>query len=171
MNMNKTKDNIFKQIYDISQLDEPVNLETKDGIIPNRKLQILYYNLIWGVELKLPQIDGIKSLLILLNYIYNKIYDIRKISPNMLSRKNEIYYLIIEQLFKLTIDKKDKDFLKTLEQYFYDKEFFSSFLLILNKKNNAVFKEKFSLYSKVSIYINLYILLCYYCNFRLFKMF
>lgn len=77
----------------------------------------------------------------------------------MLSRKNEIYYLIIEQLFKLEIDRKDKDYLKTLEQYFYDKEFFSSFLLILNKKNNDVFKEKFSFYSKVSIYYYLCILL------------
>ena len=74
MYINKSKDKILKEIYDIDQLDEPVNLETKEGILPNRKLQVIYYNLLWVVEPKLPQIDGIKSLLILLDYVYNISY-------------------------------------------------------------------------------------------------
>ena len=64
---NKSKDNILNQIYDISLLDEPVNLEPIDDIPQNRKLQTIYYNLLWGVELKLPKFDGIKSLLIFLD--------------------------------------------------------------------------------------------------------
>ena len=158
MFMNKTKDSILEKIYDLSQLDEPVNLETKEGILPNRKLQVIYYNLLWVVDPKLPKIDGIKSLLILLDYVYNKFDDIRKISPHLLARKNETFYLIIDQIFNSYIDKKDKDSLKNLEQYFYDNDFFTSFLIMLNKKNNSVFKEKFSFFSKVSINIYLIIL-------------
>ena len=153
MYINKAKDKILKEIYDIDQLDEPVNLETKEGIPPNRKLQTLYYNLLWSADLKLLKIDGIESLLILLDYIYNRFDDIRKISPHLLARKNEIFYLLIEQIFNSSIDKKDKDTFKKLEQYFYDNDFFASFLFILNKKNNSVFKEKFSFFSKVSINI------------------
>ena len=149
--MYQAKSSIFEKINDISQLEEPVNLETIDGILPNRKLQIIYYNLLWVVDSKVPKIDGIKSLLILLDYVYNKFDDIRKISPHLLARKNESFYLIIDQIFNTYIDKKDKDSLKNLEQYFYDNDFFTSFLIRLNKKNNSVFKEKFSFFSKVSI--------------------
>ena len=157
---NKSKDNLMNQIYDISLLDEPVNLEIVEGIPPNRKLQAIYYNIVWGVELRLPQIDGIKSLLILLDYFYSKFNEIRKISPHLLSRKNEIFYLIIDQLLKVSINKKDKEVLKTLEQYFYDQDFFNCFLIKLNKLNNSLFTEKFSFFSKVrKIIFNIIILL------------
>lgn len=166
MFMNKSKDNLLKQLYDISLIDEPVNLETKNGIPPNRKLQAIYYNLVWGVDLKLPKIDGINSLLIFLDYFYSKFNEVRKISPYLLSRKNEIFYLINEQLLRLHIDKNEKDTLKTLEQYFYDQDFFSSFLIRLNKLNNALFQEKYSFFSKVSLFFILY-----FYNIRLFKMY
>ena len=90
MSFNKEKEKIYKELYDISFLDEPVNLETKDGILPNRKLHILYFNLLWKVEFKLPQIDGIKSLIILLEYFYNKFNENQKTSPNLISRKFEV---------------------------------------------------------------------------------
>ena len=170
MNSDKYKDNIMKQIYDISLLDEPVNLETINGIPPNRKLHTIYYNLVWGIEINFPKIDGIKSLLILLEYIYNKFSEIRKMPPYFLSRKNEIFYLLIDQLLIMPIDKKDKETLKILAQYFYDADFFSSFLLMINKLNNSLFIEKFSFFSKVSLnkyYINLFILnIDYSKNFR-----
>lgn len=156
MHSDKSKENILKQLYDISLLDEPVNLETIDGIPPNRKLHTIYYNLVWGLEPKLPKIDGIKSLLILLEYMYNKFSEVRKISPHLISRKNEIFYLLIDQLLKIPFDKIDKENVKVLEQYFYDSDFFSSFLLMLNKLKNVLFNEKFSFFSKVSIYYNLY---------------
>ena len=114
-------------------------------------MHTLYYNLVWCLDLKLPKIDGIKSLLILLEYMYNKFSEIRKIPPHFLSRKNEIFYLLIDQLLKMSIDKRDKETLKTLAQYFYDPDFFSSFLLMINKLKNALFIEKFSFFSKVSI--------------------
>ena len=165
----KTKDDILKQLYDISLLDEPVNLETIDGILPNRKLHTIYYNLVWGLDLNLPKIDGIKSLLILLEYIYNKFSEMRKISPHLISRKNEIFYLLIEQLLKISFDKIDKGSLKTLEDYFYDSDFFSSFLLMLNKLNNTLFTEKFSFFSKVSKYPLIIIYCLFIFNFSLFK--
>jgi len=40
-----------------------------------------------------------------------------------------------------------------LEQYFFDKDFFSCFLKALNKLNNKNFFIKFSYFSKVSINI------------------
>lgn len=149
--MDKTIENIYTSLYDISQIDEPLNLETKDGIEPTRKLNIIYFNLLWKAELKLPKIESIKNLLILLEYFYNKFNDIRKVSPYLIGRKTEIYYLLIERILKLDINKNDKKVVKNLEQYFCDKEFFSCFLKILNSKNNSVFKEKFLFFSKVSL--------------------
>ena len=146
---DKAKDNILKQIYNISLLDEPINLETIDGIPPSRKLHTIYYNLIWGCELKIPKIDGFKSLLILLEYIYSKFSVDCKIPPHLLSRKNEIFYLLIEQILELSTDKNDNESLKSLSQYFYDPDFLGSFLLILNKLNNALFIKKFAFFSKI----------------------
>jgi hypothetical protein len=74
----------------------------------------------------------------------------RKISPHLLSRKTEIFYLLIEQILKFHIDEKDKDSLKTLEQFFYEEDFFASFLIKLNKLNNSHFTKKFLIFSKVS---------------------
>ena len=152
MLMDKSKDNILKSIYDMSLLDEPVNLETLQGIPPTRKLQTIYFNLIWGNDAKLPKIDGIKSLLIFLEYFYIKFSEISKKSPHLISRKTEIYYLLIDQLLNLDIDQNDKTSIKDLEQYFYDRDFLSCFLTILNRQNNKKFKDKFSFFSKVRIY-------------------
>ena len=152
MLMDKSKDNILKSIYDMSLLDEPVNLETLQGIPPTRKLQTIYFNLIWGIDAKLPKLDGIKSLLIFLEYFYIKFSEISKKSLFLISRKTEVYYLLLEQLLNLDIDKNDKTNIKDSEQYFYDKDFLSCFLTILNRQNNKKFKAQFSFYSKVRIY-------------------
>ena len=151
MSINKERENIYKELYDITSLDEPVNLEAKEGIPPTRKLQLLYYNLLWKAEFKMPKIDGIKSLLILLEYFYNKFNEMRKISPNLISRKIEIYYILIKQLLNIKIDKFDKTSMKSLEQYFFDKDFFSCFLFMINQLNNKYFFEIFSSFSKVSL--------------------
>jgi hypothetical protein len=151
MSNNQEREKIYKELYDISVLDVPINLETKDGIPPNRKLHTLYYNLLWKVDFKIPKIDGIKSLIVLLEYFYNKFNQISKISPNIISRKFEVYFLLIKQLLNIKINENDKTSLKYLEQYFFDKDFFSCFLLTLNQLNNKHFFDKFSFYSKVSI--------------------
>ena len=152
MLLNKSEDNILKTVYDMSLLDEPVNLETIEGIPPTRKLQTIFFNLIWGIDVKFPKIEGIKSLLIFLEYIYNKFSEISKISPHLISRKTEIYYHLIVQILNLNIDKNDKTNFKDFEQFFYDKDFFGTFLTILNRQNNKKFKDKFSFFSKVRIY-------------------
>ena len=152
MLFNKTKDkeNILKQLYDISFLDEPINLETIKGIPQNRKLQIIYFNLIWGVELKLPEIDGAKSLFILIDYFFKKFKEINKISLHLLSRKIDIFYLFIEQLLKLSIEENEEIIYNNIEQYLYDKDFFNCFLITMNKLSNSSFIEKFSFFTKVS---------------------
>lgn len=151
MSKNQEREKLYKELYDISVLDEPINLETIDGITPNRKLHTLYYNLLWKVDFKIPKVDGIKSLIILLEYFYNKFNDIRKVSPNLISRKFDVYYFLIRQLLNIKNDNFDKTSFKSLEQYFFDKDFFSCFLLTLNQLNNKHFFDKFTLYSKVSI--------------------
>ena len=153
MSINKEREKIYKDLYDLYSLDEPVNLETKDGILPNRKLHILYFNLLWKVDFKLPKLDGIKSLIILLECFYNKFFETRKTSANLISRKFEVYFLIIKQLLNIEIDKNDTSSWKSLEQYFFDKDFFSCFLISLNKLNNKNFFKKFSSFSKVSLNI------------------
>lgn len=149
-NKYKDKENILKQLYDISYLDEPINLETINGIPQNRKLQIIYFNLLWRVELKLPEIDGPKSFFILFDYFNKKFKEINKISLHLLSRKIDIFYLFIEQLLKLSIEKNKKIIYNKIEQYLYDKDFFNCFLISMNKLSNLSFFEKFSFYSKVS---------------------
>ena len=151
MSNNQERERLYKELYDISVLDEPINLETIDGITPNRKLHTLYFNLLWKADFKIPKIDGIKSLIILLEYFYNRFNEIRKTSPNLISRKFEVYYFLIKQLLNIKFDNLDKTTFKSLEQYFFDKEFFSCFLLTLNQLNNKHFFDKFSFYSKVSI--------------------
>ena len=151
MSNNQERERLYKELYDISVLDEPINLETIDGITPNRKLHTLYFNLLWKADFKIPKIDGIKSLIILLEYFYNRFNEIRKTSPNLISRKFEVYYFLIKQLLNIKFDNLDKTTFKSLEQYFFDKEFFSFFLLTLNQLNNKHFFDKFSFYSKVSI--------------------
>ena len=151
MSNNQERERLYKELYDISVLDEPINLETIDGITPNRKLHTLYFNLLWKADFKIPKIDGIKSLIILLEYFYNRFNEIRKTSPNLISRKFEVYYFLIKQLLNIKFDNLDKTTFKSLEQYFFDKDFFSCFLLTLNQLNNKHFFDKFSFYSKVSI--------------------
>ena len=149
-NKSKDKENILKQLYDISFLDEPINLETIKGIPQNRKLQIIYFNLIWGVELKLPEIDGAKSLFILIDYFFKKFKEINKISLHLISRKIDIFYLFIEQLLKLSIEENEEIIYNNIEQYLYDKDFFNCFLITMNKLSNSSFIEKFTFFSKVS---------------------
>ena len=167
MLFNKTKDkeNILKQLYDISFLDEPINLETIKGIPHNRKLQIIYFNLLWGVELKLPEIDGAKSLFILIEYFFKKFKEINKISLHLLSRKIDIFYLFIEQLLKLSIKENEEIIYNNIEQYLYDKDFFNCFLITMNKLNNSSFIEKFSFFSKVSTLLLLILIIIEYSKY------
>ena len=153
MSINKEREIIYKELYDISSLDEPVNLETIEGIPPTRKLNTIYFNLLWKVDFKLPKIDGIKSLIILIDFFYNKFNEIRKVSPNLISRKFDIYFLLIKQLLNLKKEQLVISNLKSLEQYFFDNDFFSCFLILLNQLNNNLFFEKFTLFSKVRINI------------------
>ena len=150
MSKEKEKKKGFENLYDISSLDLPVNLEIRDGILPNRKLQILYFNLLWNVELKLPKLDGIKSLVILLEYFYNKFNEITRTSPNLISRKFEVYLILIKELLNIEVETIDKSNWKSLGIYFFDKDFFTCFLLTLNKLNNKNFFKKFTSFSKVS---------------------
>lgn len=153
--LSKSYDNLLKQIYDFSLLDEPepLNLELIEGKNLNSKLKNIYLNLVMEKDVKMPKLDGIKSLLILLDYLVEKFNKLPKLSPHLSSRKNEIYSLLIEQLLKISFDKKDKEILKAIEKYFYEQDFFISFLMILNKQNNVMFIENLSFFSKVSIYI------------------
>lgn len=152
MNVDRCIGNISKQIDDTSILEKSNNLEIKEGITPNHKLQNLYTDLVGGIDFKLPEIDGIKSLLIFLDYFYNKFNEIKKMANFKLSRKVEIYYLMIEQLLKMNIDKNDNETFKTLEKYFFEEDFFTAFLMKLIKLENSLFVEKFSFFTRVSIY-------------------
>ena len=151
--MNQPDNNISNQINDNPKEEKSNGLVIKEGTTPTNKLQTIYTNLVGGIDIKLPEIDGIKSLLILLDYFYNKFYEIKEPPSFILSRKVEIYYLVIEQLLKMNIDQNDNETFKTLEQYFFDEDFFTAFLIKLAKLNNSLFVEKFSFFSKVSLLI------------------
>ncbi len=144
------ENNLVKELYDISLLDDPINLEIINGIYPNRKLQVIFFNLIWGIDTKLPEFDGIKSLFILLNYFNKKYKELKKESLHLLSRKKEILFLFIEKLLKLCIKENEKEIYNNIYECFNDKDFFSCFLIVLRKLNNSDFFEKFQFFSRVS---------------------
>ena len=151
MSTRKPIDNNLNQINDNSYLQKSNELEIKEGITPNNKLQTIYTNLVGGIDIKLPEIYGIKNLLILLDYFYNKFNEIKDPPSFILSRKVEIYYLVIEKVLKMNIELNDNGTFKTLELYFLDEDFFTAFLIKLTKLNDSLFFEKFSFFSKVSI--------------------
>ena len=71
--------------------------------------------------------------------------------PNISEKRNDIFKyfsdILINNLQNIS-DKKDQE---KISQFFYNLNFFEIFLGTLNNKDISVFKEKFSLFIKVSL--------------------
>ena len=151
----KSIDNLIKEHYDLSSINQPLNLDGKKNDYPDSSLQIIFFNLLWGTEINFPKFENSNSVLSLLDYLFEKFNDFEKVSPFILARKKEIFYLISDELLKYIGDKNEINLPKKISKYFYDKDFFTAFLIKLSKKSNKKFKEKFLQLSNVSTHNNI----------------
>ena len=141
-----------KNLNDINLLIQQTDLNNKEDILTDKKMQTLFFNLLNNAEIILPKINSFSNYMIFLNYIFKE-FQVNEISSIELSRKNEILNLLAEELINqaMKIDHIiDKE---KLVQYFYDKNFFSFFLENWQKNEDiSLFKGIFSRFIEVSKY-------------------
>ena len=126
----KSIDNLLKDHYDLALIEQPLNLDDKKNDYPSRSLQIIFFNLLWGTEINFPKFENSNSVLSLLDYLFEKFNVFEKVSPFILERKKEIFYLVSDELLKYIGDKNEKNLPKKISKYFYDKDFYYFFYLI-----------------------------------------
>lgn len=148
--MNIIQDSINSQAPFLTE--HQIDFDKLNNITLNQKLDSIFNNLIYNnLDIRLiPNIYDSKNLLILFDYFFNKLNDIVT-EPNISEKRNDIFkYLsdiLINNLQHIS-DKKDQE---KISQFFYNLNFFEIFLGTLNNKDISVFKEKFSLFIKVSL--------------------
>ena len=150
------KSNKINILDDKTLLEEKANLETKEEITSDIKLDDIFYNFLNNIENKIPKINDRENLLIYLEYFFNKYKEDNSSPDEVLLRKKQFLILLVGQLIDNIEDMTEKVFQEKMEQYFYDKKFFDIFFEILIKKDDiSVFKQKIIFVSKVSLkYIN-----------------
>jgi hypothetical protein len=147
------KQNISKNINDISLKEESINSDIKEIITANKNFEAIYLNLLNSKEIKIPKINGVYNFLIFFDFIFNKISSDNG-PKEELSNKNKIMDLLIEELLNNIEEIKEKKYQEQLGKYFYDINFFNSFLdKLIKKQDISTFKEKFLIVSTVSINI------------------
>ena len=132
--------------------DAQINFDRLDNITLNQKLDSIFNNLIYNnLDIRLiPNIYDSKNLLILFDYFFNKLNDIIT-EPNISDKRNDIFKYLSDILINNLQNISDKKDQEKISQFFYNLNFFEIFLGTLNNKDISVFKEKFSLFIKVSL--------------------
>ena len=132
--------------------DNQISFENLDNITLNQKLDSIFNNLIYNnLDIRLiPNIYDSKNLLILFDYFFNKLNDIVT-EPNISEKRNDIFKYLSDILINNLQNISDKKDQEKISQFFYNLNFFEIFLGTLNNKDISVFKEKFSLFIKVSL--------------------
>ena len=147
------KKNISRNINDISLKEESINSDIKEIITADKNFESIYLNLLNSKEIKLPMINGVSDFLIFFDFIFNKI-NADKAPKEGISNKNEIMDFLIEELLKNIEEIKEKKYQERFGQYFYNINFFNTFLdKLIKNQDISIFKEKFLIVSPVSIYI------------------
>ena len=133
--------------------EQKINFDTLDNITLNQKLETIFNNLIYNnnQNFKLtPNIFDTKILSILFDYFFNKLNDITTI-PIITEKKSEIFQylseILINNLQKIYEEKEQEK----VSKFFYNLNFFQIFLQTLKKLDITLFKEKFTLFIKVSL--------------------
>ena len=132
--------------------DNQISFENLDNITLNQKLDSIFNNLIYNnLDIRLiPNIYDSKNLLILFDYFFNKLNDIVT-EPNISEKRNDIFKYLSDILINNLQNISDKKDQEKISQFFYNLNFFEIFLGTLNNKDISVFKEKFSLFIRVSL--------------------
>jgi len=132
--------------------EHQINFDTLDNITLNQKLETIFNNLIYNnnQDFKLtPKIFAAENISILFEYFFNRLNDITTV-PFISEKKNNIFQflseILINNLQKIYEEKEQEKILK----FFYNLNFFQIFSQTLKKLDFPLFKEKFTLFIKVS---------------------
>jgi len=148
--MNIIQDSINSQAPFLTE--HQIDFDKLNNITLNQKLDSIFNNLIYNnLDIRLiPNIYDSKNLLILFDYFFNKLNDIVT-EPNISEKRNDIFKYLSDILINNLQNISDKKDQEKISQFFYNLNFFEIFLGTLNNKDISVFKEKFSLFIKVSL--------------------
>ena len=148
--MNIIQDSINSQVPFLTE--HQIDFDKLNNITLNQKLDSIFNNLIYNnLDIRLiPNIYDSKNLLILFDYFFNKLNDIVT-EPNISEKRNDIFKYLSDILINNLQNISDKKDQEKISQFFYNLNFFEIFLGTLNNKDISVFKEKFSLFIKVSL--------------------
>ena len=148
--MNIIQDSINSQAPFLTE--HQIDFDKLNNITLNQKLDSIFNNLIYNnLDIRLiPNIYDSKNLLILFDYFFNKLNDIVT-EPNISEKRNDIFKYLSDILINNLQNINDKKDQEKISQFFYNLNFFEIFLGTLNNKDISVFKEKFSLFIKVSL--------------------
>lgn len=148
--MNIIQDSINSQAPFLTE--HQIDFDKLNNITLNQKLDSIFNNLIYNnLDIRLiPNIYDSKNLLILFDYFFNKLNDIAT-EPNISEKRNDIFKYLSDILINNLQNISDKKDQEKISQFFYNLNFFEIFLGTLNNKDISVFKEKFSLFIKVSL--------------------
>ena len=132
--------------------EHQINFDTLDNITLNQKLETIFNNLIYNnnQDFKLtPKIFDTKNISILFEYFFNRLNDITTI-PFITEKKSDIFLflseILINNLQKIYEEKEQEK----ISKFFYNLNFFQIFSQTLKKLDFPLFKEKFTLFIKVS---------------------
>ena len=132
--------------------EHQINFDTLDNITLNQKLETIFNNLIYNnnQDFKLtPKIFDTKNISILFEYFFNRLNDITTV-PFISEKKNNIFQflseILINNLQKIYEEKEQEK----ISKFFYNLNFFQIFSQTLKKLDFPLFKEKFTLFIKVS---------------------
>ena len=148
--MNIIQDSINSQAPFLTE--HQIDFDKLNNITLNQKLDSIFNNLIYNnLDIRLiPNIYDSKNLSILFDYFFNKLNDIVT-EPNISEKRNDIFKYLSDILINNLQNISDKKDQEKISQFFYNLNFFEIFLGTLNNKDISVFKEKFSLFIKVSL--------------------
>ena len=148
--MNIIQDSINSQAPFLTE--HQIDFDKLNNITLNQKLDSIFNNLIYNnLDIRLiPNIYDSKNLSILFDYFFNKLNDIVT-EPNISEKRNDIFKYLSDILINNLQNISDKKDQEKISQFFYNLNFFEIFLDTLNNKDISVFKEKFSLFIKVSL--------------------
>lgn len=149
--MNIIQDSINSQAPFLTE--HQIDFDKLNNITLNQKLDSIFNNLIYNnLDIRLiPNIYDSKNLLILFDYFFNKLNDIVT-EPNISEKRNDIFKYLSDILINNLQNISDKKDQEKISQFFYNLNFFEIFLGTLNNKDISVFKEKFPLFIKVSLF-------------------
>ena len=133
--------------------EHQINFDTLDNITLNQKLETIFNNLIYNnnQDFKLtPKIFDTKNISILFEYFFNRLNDITTV-PFISEKKNNIFQFLSEILInnlKKIYEEKEQE---KISKFFYNLNFFQIFSQTLKKLDISLFKEKFTIFIKVSL--------------------